>query len=985
MRAFLNKLLPRSGYPIVWVRRGDVKYNLMYDSIEAMAEAIPYLDTNNDAVYFAVATYREKRKEKKRTAENVLSFKTLWLDIDVEANNPAKYPSLELAIQALQQFINATGMPVPMIVQSGGGLHVYWPLIEEITVDQWRQLPSLLIATAHATGFLIDAHCVKLPTQVLRPIGTHHRKDPTNPIEVTLLQDAEPSNFEYILSILNNYVTSNNIEIVDVMAKERTPDSFQLLAEQAGWTYNPVVELRSAPQIIEQCKQMRLAANAGEPVWRGMLSIMRLCENGREYAHELSQEDPRYDYSDTEAKLDALDIAQGPQGMPMRCDGFKGLNPGGCEGCTANVTSPIVLGIPDNKEVITAHEEEVIVPDVIPEVVYSNLNITPPPNVASPPPFNITTAGGQFSVAENGIVCTQNRTAPDGSVQVVNSVICRQRLYPIKYIYSVNAEGNKEFLFMWRIEDPKTEPNDCVVSAEIFHQTPSLVAEFSKFGVVIENQNHFQLFGRFMRAFISTMMEQHSAQRQYETFGWQETGDFVCGKNLVTPEGQVQRAVLNDEAQDQAFQSIMEPTGDFDKWRNAIEVFNKPGQEHAQLAICASFAGPLMVYTGIRGFLLSLVGSSGAGKSTIQEAAASVWGSPKPQLRAAPGTKRGDSDLSVIRSIGVNKHIPVQMEEITNMPNDTVSDFVYSLSLGSEKSRLKQTTKGYARNAGLHWQTVFVSSSNKSVRDKLSAVKTDYEAESMRLFEIANIPTLVETDMVNDTQILMDLEHNFGHAGLIYVKYLQANKNKLKDWVNDRVRWLTDKVRATQQERFWVQGLSAWFVGIEIAKAAGLHDFDLERLENYVLLHYFRQRRKLTVTKDYASTSFSEMVNGLLGEAVVVSKADQAIGLTTTHLLPRTGRLTVRVELDTCKGFISSNRVRQWANTNDTTVSEIINNGIDSGYMIDDSTVKTMLGAGVSSLGGSGEVRCYPFKLKDSESEILQQQINKQNEEQDNA
>jgi len=978
MRAFLHKLLSSKGHPVAWVLKGDVKYNVMFSSIDEMANSLPNLDNNNDAVYFAVATYKDFRKKNARKTDNVLYYKTLWMDIDVDPQDPNKYSNQKEVLQALGEFLTKSHLPRPMIVSSGGGIHLYWPLIDEITIEQWQTMPDMLIAMAHHIGFKLDVACVKLPTQVLRPVGTHHKKDPTNPKEVRLLKDAAAHRFPDLKTIVEHYITNHEINVVETNKKKHT-NAFELLVNSAGWTYEPVMPLRNAQPIIDQCKQVRDGATAGEPIWRGMLSIIRLCEDGRDIAHWISSKDPRYNAHDTDAKLDNLDETQGVSGMPMTCAQFAQLNPSGCELCTARVTSPIVLGIPDdNKKEIEVEQQQFETPEIIQTHITGRYPIVHPRMEPAPPLQTIVTSGGRFNLTDQGVVVTTyEKDEETGDMKQHNVVLCAQKLYPIDYIYKVNDEGNKEYYYMWRIEDGRGSFNDCIVAADVFHSQGLLVTEFTKFGVIIEKQQHFPLFGTFMRSWIKTLTDQTQASKMYETLGWQSNGDFVCGKSVVTEQGGVHRAILNEEAQGIANLGNMEPTGDYAKWQAAINVFNKVGQEHAQMAICSSFAGPLMSCTNIRGFLLSLQGKSGAGKSTIQEAAASVWGKPKPQLRSAPGTKRGDTDLSVIRAIGVYKNIPTQMEEITNMPNETISDFVYSLSLGAEKSRLKQNKQGgYSRNAGLNWQTVFVSSSNLTIRDKLSAAKTDFEAESMRIFEISNIPTLTETDMISDTQLLMDIEDNYGHAGVLYIKYLQENKSQLKVWVDDKIRTLSEKMKATQSERFWVQGLAAWFVGAEIAKIAGIHDFDLERLEKYVEEHYLHQRKILSVTKDYASTSFSEMINSLLPDAIVTTTNNSLKGgLCDTHLVPKTGKLYMRIELDKRCGYLSSNRVRTWANQNETTVTAVINSGLEAGYLDDDNTLEHSLGDGVTGYSGTGKVRVYKFNLQDSEKNLLENQI----------
>ena len=455
-------------------------------------------------------------------------------------------------------------------------------------------------------------------------------------------------------------------------------------------------------------------------------------------------------------------------------------------------------------------------------------------------------------------------------------------------------------------------------------------------------------------------------------FNWQANGDFVAGLQTVTAGGVVMKAALAQEPRDRATICNMQPTGDFAKWRAAMDVFNHPGQEHAQLAICGAYASPLMVFSAIQGFIVSLHGVTGSGKTAIQRASASVWGEPRKQLFTAPNTSGGDTMLSVIRAIGTGRHLPVNMEEITNMPAEKMSDFVHAMTLGSEKSRLKSTQNGeYARSVGMQWETVMIASSNETIRDKLNSAKYDAVAESMRVFELRHIPLVKGTDVVRDTVRLKDLNSHYGHGGTIYARFLQSNREKLEGWINKRVEWITEKVHATQDERFWVQGMAVWLVGIELSRAAGLHSFDVPNLERYIIAQFLDQRAQVTMVKEHSSTSFSEMVNDLLPRAVILDRNTNSAQGELKSIYPKSGRLAMRVEIHNGVGYLSTSAVRDWALMKNIPHSALLENGVSGGYLaaVDDTakTARKVLSKGVKGLTGGGQIRCYKFKVPDEE------------------
>jgi hypothetical protein len=148
--------------------------------------------TGGGDVWFSPASYREARPvradrlggapraQHARVIENVLAIKTLWLDLDVDANNAAKYKSLAQAGAGLATFLahkaaEPFGEP-EIIVKSGGGLHAYWVLDKALPVDLWRVLNGDFTAALRSAKIPFDKGVVSNPATLLRPVGTHNFK-----------------------------------------------------------------------------------------------------------------------------------------------------------------------------------------------------------------------------------------------------------------------------------------------------------------------------------------------------------------------------------------------------------------------------------------------------------------------------------------------------------------------------------------------------------------------------------------------------------------------------------------------------------------------------------------------------------------------------------------------------------------------------------------------------------------------------------------
>ena len=978
MLTFFRKLLSDRGHPLAWrIDHQGRKRNVFFNDIEALAAAMPSMDRSHQAVYFALATVKEYREARTvdgqyfpaelRKADNLHEFKALWAEIDIKPTD-LHHRTLKEALQTLANFLRETGLPAPMIVGSGGGLHLYWPLTAPISVDTWRTWPAKILGAARHLGLRVDPAAINLATQVLRPIGTTHRKDPQNPKTVTLLRDADPVSFEHMTAVMDKFILDNNV-IVSVAPSGNAPDPFVELCVRSGLTWTPKHDPRLVAPILRGCAQMRAGmANEApftEPTWRGVLSIALLCEKGEQVAHVLSSRDNRYDARATDEKIAYIKESGG---HPYTCAAFEAMAPDACRSCPhhGKIKSPIVLGIPQPEEELPV---EAPAPVAVPTSRYEMEGVTIPPMAPPTAPTTIRTKAGAYQLDEDGVSMFL-KGEPDEPAQKIK--LTQQRLYAINHLFRIDDEGNKEFYYTWRIENAQDDYNDCIVGGAVLHKDDSALAQFTKYGLVVEKRANIPRLCNYMRAMINDLKATQAANAMSPTLGWQANGDFVAGLQTVTAGGVVMKAALAQEPRDRATICNMQPTGDFAKWRAAMDVFNHPGQEHAQLAICGAYASPLMVFSAIQGFIVSLHGVTGSGKTAIQRASASVWGEPRKQLFTAPNTSGGDTMLSVIRAIGTGRHLPVNMEEITNMPAEKMSDFVHAMTLGSEKSRLKSTQNGeYARSVGMQWETVMIASSNETIRDKLNSAKYDAVAESMRVFELRHIPLVKGTDVVRDTVRLKDLNSHYGHGGTIYARFLQSNREKLEGWINKRVEWITEKVHATQDERFWVQGMAVWLVGIELSRAAGLHSFDVPNLERYIIAQFLDQRAQVTMVKEHSSTSFSEMVNDLLPRAVILDRNTNSAQGELKSIYPKSGRLAMRVEIHNGVGYLSTSAVRDWALMKNIPHSALLENGVSGGYLaaVDDTakTARKVLSKGVKGLTGGGQIRCYKFKVPDEE------------------
>ena len=72
--------------------------------------------------------------------------------------------------------INKIGLPQPMVVSSGNGIHCYWTLTSPVGKDHWVKASTALRIALQENNVEIDTSKIHDPSMVLRPVGTHHKK-----------------------------------------------------------------------------------------------------------------------------------------------------------------------------------------------------------------------------------------------------------------------------------------------------------------------------------------------------------------------------------------------------------------------------------------------------------------------------------------------------------------------------------------------------------------------------------------------------------------------------------------------------------------------------------------------------------------------------------------------------------------------------------------------------------------------------------------
>lgn len=300
---FLTSILPPAGHYCLAVKLPKGMKHYWYESIAAMAKAAVAFDQKGETVYHACASFKTPDSRK---APNAACVQALWLDLDVgEGDN--KYPTQQAALEALVQFVQGMfGAPhwpnfFPIIINSGGGLHVYWPLTEAVTPEEWLPVAQRLKSYAAGMGLKADPSRTADLASVLRPVGTRNHKfaPPKNVTQIKAATMAHP------LAVLADRLPP------DLVPAERASPSKEKINEQFSLSTQSGEQL-TEEKIAELCEALSFVSPEEYDTW--LRVGMALHATGHEAAFEVwsawSERSSKFDAQTQQAKWDSFSASR---------------------------------------------------------------------------------------------------------------------------------------------------------------------------------------------------------------------------------------------------------------------------------------------------------------------------------------------------------------------------------------------------------------------------------------------------------------------------------------------------------------------------------------------------------------------------------------------------------------------------------------------------------------------------------------------------
>ena len=188
----LDTVLPTQGRYCVF---GNGKYpdQRFVDTKEEVDEIVKEFVENKIDAFFGCAKYGFANN---RTHENAVYFSSLWMDIDCGATKgvPDKkgriqgYLTQQIGLTELSKFCKTVGLPKPIIVNSGNGIHAYWLLEETLERREWEPLSHRLRDLCKEHGLIVDQSVFEA-SRILRIPNTFNFKNKAEPLPVVVLSE----------------------------------------------------------------------------------------------------------------------------------------------------------------------------------------------------------------------------------------------------------------------------------------------------------------------------------------------------------------------------------------------------------------------------------------------------------------------------------------------------------------------------------------------------------------------------------------------------------------------------------------------------------------------------------------------------------------------------------------------------------------------------------------------------------------------------
>ena len=903
-------------------KNADVRQELVATREEADALIEQFVQAGRN-VFFGVAKYKTGDNRKK---ENVLGLKAFWLDVDCgpskaepnpKTGRPDGYVDQKAGLEALMGFCKTVGLPTPTLVNSGGGIHAYWPLEEVASRRDWEAVAERFKEVCRTQNFYVD-NAVFEVARILRVPGTFNFKE-EEPRPVEFIHVGKPTTLDTMRAALG---VKKQASIFD--------DDFEMTPRQkammsgVGYNFKKIMQ-RTAKG--DGCNQLLHAYQHRDSItyheWFYALSVAAMCEDADKAVHMMSDGHPDYDPETVDRKVATIKKA-------TSCAKFRSVNPDLCEGCPHldKIMGPKELG-----KVVKESVEDAVEVEVEPGVI-ETIDIP-----KYPFPFYRGEDGGVW-----------RKPPKDAPPETAPTFVYPYDFYVVKRMHDP-GEGDSALM---RLHLPQDGLREFVVPMAKVTQKDELRKILSSNGVYSYGKR-FDALMEYVLLSAETLQDRQKAEIMRQQFGWVENNSrFVLGDQEITVEGNIYSPPSKATSK---LAKFIGPKGTLENWKEVWSLFGQEGMEPQAFAALSAFGSPLLKFLNQTGAIINLFNPrSGTGKTTILNMVNSVYGHPK-ELRL----KEMDTMNGRLQWVGVLNNLPPTMDELTNATPKEYSDLLYIMANGKGKERMMAGSNELREN-NTTWQNITVSTSNSSFAEKLSILKDNPEGELMRLIEYPI--GLVDAINTAHAKNLFDqvLFSNYGHAGPIYIRYLLANLEQVETKCLAMQAKLDKELELLPKERFWSATFAANLQGGLFAKQCKLIDWDMTRVYDWSCKQIEKLRTETEAPLDGPEQAVGDYLYRHMQNILVVNDAvDRRTNLPSSPVREPKGELLIRIEPDTKMMFFIAKHFKEYCVKYQINYGQTLDKLEQQGRLVKKAGKRLSKGMVVSG----DNIHCLWFKLAD--------------------
>lgn len=806
LNEFYSKALPDEGvYCIAYNKPGTPHFN--HEFAHTLDEAVEIVNKHkeHDNTFIAMSTFRNEKRE----ALGTKYIKSFYLDLDV--GETKEYPSQKEALIALSEFLETSELPMPAIINSGNGIHVYWFLKHQITRDEWKPLADQLKRMCLQYGLKIDPSVTGDSARILRCPDTNNYK--SNPPRPTLVLKDAPT---YDLQIIKDCIITREVPLEEIVKRPLFSQDEKKLKFGNFENNFELLLGNSVKNNGEGCAQVKHYVEnikeAPEPLWWRIISLIQNSADRDKWVHLLSKDHPGYTFGETEEK------AISTQDKPHTCADIDNHSPDICTACPhwKKITTPLQLC----KIPIKVSVSEAVVPlegEVLPKIHKKEQGL----------PKTLDDKGYWVGANHGGVYRSVTMHDKKGGASYKDDLMVYEyEMRAVRHVRS-SADGN---CLVINVHHPHDGIVEFILPMRAVYDITKLREALTSNGIYYESKQQEELIMRYFVDWAKDMQRKGKYDTMYDQMGWNEDKTaFVIGSREISKDGSEKSTPISNLAKNVA--PFLTQSGTFEGWQTAAQKLNMNGLEmHMFTALCG-FGSILMDFSSTTGVAISLTGESGAAKTGALYSALSIWGKPK-DISVMNTTTNG------LQGRFLTLHnLPFGFDEVGNKNPYLISDFILAVSQGKAKLKMQASTnseRDYEAPASL----IAIMTSNHSLIDKLKEIRSNPNGEAARLieFSVRKPKAFIENGRLGK-EIFDEFNTHYGWAGAMFVKAVfkygdaEAIKQNLAKWEN---RFVEDFGNDTAY-RFYENLIAVTMTAAEIVNRAEILNVDIERIYNFVV------------------------------------------------------------------------------------------------------------------------------------------------------